>query len=97
MKSESFKGPPQNRSYKTFDAENFDTALQKSLHAVINNTCSEFVKAFLNVLHDNEITKIPQHINHVFMTKELRKKIVGKFLYLSDRSFFFFTAKYVIL
>ena len=88
MKSESFKGPPQNRSYKTFDAENFDTALQKSFHAVINNTCSEFVKAFLNVLNDNEITKILQHINHVFMTKELRKKIVRKCVYLSGRSFF---------
>ena len=82
MKSNSFKGPPKKkvyRSYKNFSIDTFDDPLKINLENIKdNNTYDVFEKIFLEILDKQAPlkTKILRHNNNSFMSKELRKNIM---------------------
>ena len=82
-KSESFKGRPREksyRSYRSFNIETFKKTLSEKLSRLESNSYSEFEKVFLTVLNKQAPlkTKFLRHNNNPFMTKEFLKAILKK-------------------
>ena len=83
MKSSSFKSSPRKkvyRSYKYFDIDLFNIALQEKLKHLENDAYSTFSSAFRILLNEHALlnTKILRYNNKTFITKELRKKIMKR-------------------